>query len=111
MRSDTQKKISIIILTASAFVLNVVPWLPFMADSDTPLKCIQWTDRIFFVFRFQLWGWTVVMGLAWYAIKKVRGWELIPKSLKVIVIIFSLISIVLALLWCFILVLAYSIPA
>jgi hypothetical protein len=91
MRSDAQKKISIIILTASAFFINAMALISGVLFIKGP----EWIIDI----RFGKWGWIVVMGLAGYALKETRNFDFTSKFLKVITITLNILALVYALVW------------
>lgn len=101
MRAENKKTVLIITLTLSAFVVGIIPWLLLVFEKTR--TSIKWLGEIY----FQRWGWLLVLCFAGYALKEIRGWSVVPKSLKTIAVIFLLIMLVWAAIWFLLIVFGY----
>ncbi len=102
MNKDTKKTALVIGLTASAFLLAIIPVLEIICailKKDDILWFFDWLNII----GFFHWGWFIVFCLAGYAIKEVWTGKIAYGCLylKVITVIILLIVLLLAALWFF----------
>ena len=103
MLTEKNKTVLIISLVIGVFVIGILPWL-FLIFEETK-DSVKWLRGI----HFQFWGWLLVLCFAGYALKEVRNWNTAPKSVRMTVIIFLLISLVWSLIWFFFAIFGYII--
>jgi len=93
VRAENKKTMLIITMTLGAFVVGIIPWLLLVFEKAR--TSVKWLGEIY----FQRWGWFLVLFFASYALKEIRGWNVVSKSLKTIAVIFLLIMLVWAAIW------------
>ena len=105
MSSNTKKTISILILTALALVIGLLPWR-FLAFGETNVF-VKWIRDS----SLLMWGWFVVLVLAGCALNETRKWNFTPLFLKRIIMGLITSALVLALIWLLFVLFSYSISS
>ncbi|MGB2808788.1 MAG: hypothetical protein WBC22_13675 [Sedimentisphaerales bacterium] len=101
MRTENKKTALIISLTVSALVIGVMPHL----GQKLVLQGIWSKEEGFWAFfwlyglHFNLWGWFLGLCFAIAALVGTRHWKPSTPLLKGIVIIFSVIAVLMPLIW------------
>ena len=95
MLSRKWKKAIVIGLSISAFLTDVITLVDFMSENKTRLLSFQWLNEIGF-FR---WGWSPVFVCSAVALAGIVYWKLEGKFFRIIVISISVVALVLALPW------------
>ena len=107
MLTEKKKTILIIILTVSALLIDIIILLDFILRGDVGFWSFNWLREVGF-FR---WGWLFVFGFAGSAIVGTLYWKPGSPILRGIIIFFSIIALILAAMWSFLLLLVANLPA
>ena len=95
MRAESKKIALIIILTAIALLINISLLLSFILDKEASDSY----NRFLYEIRFVFWGWLLVFGFAGTAIGTTLYWKPGSLLLRGFIIFFSIITIIFALAW------------
>jgi len=98
MLTENKKRVVIITLTVSALVIDMIMLLDYILFK---YEAFNSYGRLLYEIRLFHWGWFLVLSFAGFAIAGTLYWK--PGSLlfRGSIIFFSIIVIILALLWLF----------
>jgi len=101
MRTENKKAVLNVSLAVSAFIIGIIPYL----GEELVLRDILSKEEGFWAFfwlhgiNFSGWGWFLGLCSAIASLVGTRNWKPSTLLLKGIVILFSVIAVVLALIW------------
>lgn len=95
MLTEKKKTVLIVTLTVSALLINMILLLSFVLDKEASYSY----NRFLYEIRFVFWGWLLVFAFAGSAMGTTLYWK--PGSLlfRGFIIFFSIITIIFALAW------------